>query len=231
MAAIIGVAFLLFGRPVRGFFGTADLVALMAVGAVGLVLAVTLITIVVMTTRRRRAASGGCVTCRFQCQHAMTGSPGRSLPGGRTLLPIQPVTPQPVRNNDFDCRERVPAGAGPRWPDRPMHHLNWARSKDSLAERSVAALPGHEPRRAGAGLPGQHLAAVRELGGQGGGLVKAFGVEDRRDPQIAPQGQFQAAGHRVPGDRRDHRLGQPQPAHAHRRSTVVTGPDRSTLTA
>jgi hypothetical protein len=136
MAAIIGVAFLLFGRPVRGFFGTADLVAVGAVGAVGLALAVALITIVVMTTRRRRAASGGCVTCRFQCQHAMTGSPGRSWlvttvdreratagpgrPGGRTLLPIQPVTPQPVRNNDFDCLERVP----PRWPDRPLHHVN-----------------------------------------------------------------------------------------------------------
>ena len=55
-----------------------------------------------MATRRHRAASGGCVGCRFQCQHAMTeetsgpvvrarqGSvaPTRSVP---VLLPVPAV--------------------------------------------------------------------------------------------------------------------------------------------
>jgi hypothetical protein len=43
-------------------------------------------------------------------------------------------------------------------------------------------------------------------------------------PQVAPQGQFQAAGHGVPGHRGDDRLGQPQPADTHRRVAVRCHP-------
>ena len=43
-------------------------------------------------------------------------------------------------------------------------------------------------------------------------------------PQVAPQRQLQAAGHGVPGDRGDHRLGQPQPGRPHRPVAVRRGP-------
>jgi hypothetical protein len=100
-----------------------------------------------MSTRRRRTAAGGCVTCRFQCQHAMTGAPGQPwpvrtavreqarpvrhagpVPGRpaaaghpvpRALLPIQPVAPRSVR--DEKALDLVPAGSVPRWPDRPAY--------------------------------------------------------------------------------------------------------------
>src|SRR5581483_11570860 len=76
---------------------------------------------------------------------------------------------------------------------------------------------------AGADEAGQaHRAAVDQRHAppaaedtEDGGLV--------RDPQVAPQGQFQAAGHGVAGYRRDDRLGQPQAAHAHRRVAVGGG--------
>jgi hypothetical protein len=142
LAAILLVVFAVFGRPVRGFFGTADVMAAVAVAIAGAALAAALVFAVVLATRRRRAAAGGCVTCRFQCQHAMTGVRGRAHlvrtvdragagrgaaaggPGPRTLLPIQPVAPPYVRDKCFKDRERVPAGAGPRWPDRPIHRAD-----------------------------------------------------------------------------------------------------------
>ena len=87
-----------------------------------------------MSTRRRRAAAGGCVNCRFQCQHAMTGprgdrrlwlvttadrrepaEPGPAVTGEQAPLPVRSVPvllPMP--------EVRVPA---PRWPDRPLHRV------------------------------------------------------------------------------------------------------------
>jgi hypothetical protein len=143
LAAIVLVAFVVFGKPVRGFFGSADVLAAAAVATAGAALAAVLVYAVAVSARRRRAAAGGCVTCQFRCQQALTSSPARlrlvssvdrdrvravpgrpaavAAPGGRTLLAIQPATPPFVRNKGFEDLERVPAGAGPRWPDRPIY--------------------------------------------------------------------------------------------------------------
>jgi hypothetical protein len=79
-----------------------------------------------MSTRRRRAGAGGCVSCRFQCQHAMTGqrlwlvtTADRRQPAG----PGQAVTgrqaPLSVRSGPVF----LPMPEVPRWPDRPLHRV------------------------------------------------------------------------------------------------------------
>ena len=48
------------------------------------------------------------------------------------------------------------------------------------------------------------------------------------DPQVAPQGQLEPAGHRRALDRRDHRLAEAQPRRTHRAGPVVA--DRPPVT-
>jgi hypothetical protein len=129
-AAIVAVAWLVFAGPVSHLFGDmATLVAIIA-ATVGTAVAAVLAFTIFMATRRHRAASGGCVGCRFQCQHAMTeetsgrwptltatraghdhSEPARSVP---VLLPMPAVR--------VAAAPAVAASAGPRWPDRPLHH-------------------------------------------------------------------------------------------------------------
>jgi uncharacterized membrane protein len=171
MTAIVLVVFVVFGKPTVHFFGTAALVVAVTVALAAAAVAAALVFAAAVPARRRRVAAGGCVTCQFRCQHAMTDQSGPSWPvsaagraraasgpgrpataggparwpgrprpastavraraasgsgrpaaaggaGGRTLLPIQPVAPRPVR--DKKDLELVPA---PRWPDRPAYRL------------------------------------------------------------------------------------------------------------
>jgi hypothetical protein len=77
MAALVLVAFLVFERPVGHFFDAAALVVAITVAvAVAAVLAALAFT-VFLSTRRRRAQAGGCVSCTLRCQHAMTEGPRR----------------------------------------------------------------------------------------------------------------------------------------------------------
>ena len=82
----------------------------------------------------------------------------------------------------------------------------------------------HVHRPAGADQAGQaHGPAIDER-------HAPASAEDAKDggfvghPQVAPQGQFEAAGHRVARHGGDHRLGQPQSADAHRPVAVGTDP-------
>jgi hypothetical protein len=137
LAAIVAVAWLVFARPAGHFFGAAALTVAVLVVIAGAATAAALVVAVFMSVRRRRAAAGGCVTCQFRCQHAMTGrSPRRWLattadrtppapgPQGRTgrrggiparsapiLLPMPTVRP-------------AMTGTTPRWPDRPVHRTS-----------------------------------------------------------------------------------------------------------
>jgi hypothetical protein len=119
MTAIVLVVFVVFGKPTVHFFGTAALVVAVTVALAAAAVAAALVFAAAVPARRRRVAAGGCVTCQFRCQHAMTGPPGRSWlvstvdreqatpvpahravaggPGPRTLLSIQPVAHPPVR--------------------------------------------------------------------------------------------------------------------------------------
>ena len=73
LAAIVAVAWLVFGGPVSHFFSTAAVVVAVLVAAASAAVAAVLVFATFMSTRRRRAGAGGCVNCQFRCQHAMTG--------------------------------------------------------------------------------------------------------------------------------------------------------------
>jgi hypothetical protein len=99
VAAIILVVFLLFGGSVRHFLDTAALMVAIAVVSAGAAIGAAFALAAFLSTRRRRAAAGGCVSCQFRCQHAMTEQPQR----------LRLVSSADHRS------------AGPRWPDRPIH--------------------------------------------------------------------------------------------------------------
>jgi hypothetical protein len=148
LAAIVAVAWLVFSGPVSHFFSTAAVMVAVMVATAGAAVAVALVFATLMSTRRRRAGAGGCVNCRFRCQHAMTGhsrgrrlwlvttadrrelaEPGQGVTGRQGPLPARSVPvllPMP--------EVRVP---GPRWPDRPLYRVP----------------PGTAPQRERAGSP------------------------------------------------------------------------------
>ena len=119
-AAIVAVAWLVFAGPVSHLFGDAATVVAIIAATVGTAVAAVLAFTIFMATRRHRAASGGCVSCRFQCQHAMTeetsGPPGARTSGERST------------HSFGTCPAADAGGQGrrdlsrPRWPDRPIHH-------------------------------------------------------------------------------------------------------------
>ena len=77
LAVIVLIAWLVFAMPVRHYFDNAALVMAVTVAAAGAVVAAALAFVIFMSVRRRRAAAGGCVSCQFRCQHAMTEPPRR----------------------------------------------------------------------------------------------------------------------------------------------------------
>jgi hypothetical protein len=124
LAAIVAVAWLVFGAPVSHFFSTAAVMVAVLVATASAAVAAVLVFATFMSTRRRRAGAGGCVNCRFRCQHAMTGQrlwlvtttdrresagPGEAVTGRQAPVPVRSV---PVF---------LPMPEVPRWPDRPLH--------------------------------------------------------------------------------------------------------------
>jgi hypothetical protein len=120
LVAIVVVAWVVFARPVSHFFGTAAVLAAVLAAAAVAATAAVLTFAAFMSVRRRRAAAGGCVSCRFRCQHAMTEDQG---PGGRqgswparsapVLLPMPEV-----------------GAPAPRWPDRPIYRTGAASPRE-----------------------------------------------------------------------------------------------------
>lgn len=101
IAAVALVVFLLFGRSVGHFFGAAALMVAITVATAGAAIGAACAFAAFLSTRRGRAAAGGCVSCQHRCQHAMTE--------------------QPQRLRLVSTADRSPAG--PRWPDRPVHRV------------------------------------------------------------------------------------------------------------
>jgi hypothetical protein len=126
LAAIVAVAWLVFSGPVSHFFSTAAVLVAVLVATASAAVAAALVFATFMSTRRRRAGAGGCVSCRFQCQHAMTGQrlwlvttadrrqpadAGQAVTGRQAAVPVRSV---PVF---------LPMPEVPRWPDRPLHRV------------------------------------------------------------------------------------------------------------
>jgi len=149
MAALVLVAFLVFERPVGHFFDAAALVVAIGVAvAVAAALAAVAFT-VFLSTRRRRARAGGCVSCTLRCQHAMTEGPLRlrlvsitdrnlsaspaapSAPvaapvaaGVRAVVPAGRSLPVVSVNGRTSPSSAVSSSPGhPRWPDRPARRV------------------------------------------------------------------------------------------------------------
>jgi hypothetical protein len=126
LAAIVAVAWLVFSGPVSHFFSTVAVMVAVLVATASAAVAAAVAFATFMSAQRRRAGAGGCVSCRFRCQHAMTGqrlwlvtTADRRQPAG----PGQTVTgrqaPVPVRSAPVF----LPMPEVPRWPDRPLHRV------------------------------------------------------------------------------------------------------------
>jgi hypothetical protein len=130
LAAIVAVAWLVFGGPVSHFLSTAAVIVAVLVATASAAVAATLAVATFMSTRRRRAGAGGCVNCRFRCQHAMT-----TVTGGRRLWlvttadrgePAGPGRAVAGRQAPLSVRSGpvfLPMPEVPRWPDRPLHRV------------------------------------------------------------------------------------------------------------
>ncbi len=140
LAALLVMAWLVFSRPVSHFFGTAAVLVTVAAAVAVAALAAAVAVAGFLSVRRRRAAAGGCVSCRFRCQHAMTEQLRQRwlvTTADRRLAPAQagsqghpgvvPVRSAPVLLPMPALRSAAstPAGAcgapAPQWPDRPGH--------------------------------------------------------------------------------------------------------------
>jgi hypothetical protein len=160
LVAIVAVAWLVFSGPVSHFFGTAALMAAVTVATAGAAVAAALVFATFMSARRRRAAAGGCVSCRFRCQHAMTEqarrlwlvttadrTPPRAAPGHRgnpghqgTMPPrsVPVLLPMPAVRSAV-----TPAAASaPRWPDRPAHRASQVPPLVPAPRRERVGSPG-----------------------------------------------------------------------------------------
>jgi hypothetical protein len=125
-AAIVAVAWLVFAGPVSHQFGHAATLVAVIAATVGTAVAATLACAIFMATRRHRAAAGGCVGCRFQCQHVMTEETSGRWPavaaartehvGVASTRSVPVLLPMPA--------VRVAATSAPHWPDRPIHSSN-----------------------------------------------------------------------------------------------------------
>src|SRR5205809_342822 len=166
LAAIVAVAWLVFGGPVSHFFSTAAVMVAVLVATASAAAAAAVAFPTFTSTRRRRAGGGGSMRCRFQCQHAMTGQ----------RLWLVTTADRRTRGAAGAAGGRAGQGNGVALGQvsRSVSRFGAGQQRRLGAERPVASRPGGEPGGPGDGLAGQGLAAVRELVRQGSRLVKAL---------------------------------------------------------
>ena len=112
LAAIVAIAWVVFAGPVSHFFSTAAVMAAVLTATAGRGRGRGARFAAFMSTRHRRAAAGGCVNCRFRCQHAMTGV-GGSRPGRLWLVTT-------AGRQEPGIRARASGSRAPCPPVRPL---------------------------------------------------------------------------------------------------------------
>ena len=137
LVAIVAVAWVVFARPVSHFFTTAAVLVAVLTVTIGAAVAAAFALAAFMSVRHRRAGAGGCVNCRFRCQHAMTGGEG-SRPGRLWLVTtadrqetgyqraIGHPGPLPARSVPVLLPMPEVRTTAPRWPDRPIYRTGAA---------------------------------------------------------------------------------------------------------
>jgi hypothetical protein len=95
--AIAGAgAYVLLHRAIGRILHIAGLVMQIVLITCAAAAAVALLTWIVRTVQRRRAAAGACTTCRFRCQLSLTQRPARASLGPEPVSPrLEPVPVQP----------------------------------------------------------------------------------------------------------------------------------------
>jgi hypothetical protein len=141
LTAIVAVAWLVFAGPVSHFVSTAAVLAAVLTATAVAATAAALAFAAFMSVRHRRAAAGGCVNCRFRCQHAMTGAEG---PGSRRLWLVTTADRREPRYQDPGGHSGPPPSrsapvllpmpevraSAPRWPDRPIYRTGAAPRRE-----------------------------------------------------------------------------------------------------
>jgi hypothetical protein len=158
LAVIVAVAWLVFAGPASHFASTTPVLAAVLTATAVAATAAALAFAAFMSIRHRRAAAGGCVNCRFRCQHAMTGVEG---PGSRRLRPVTTADrrppgyqlpgghsgPLPARSAPVLLPMPEVRAPAPRWPDRPIY-----RTADSRGRTGVSKC-GHARKDASLQVP------------------------------------------------------------------------------
>ncbi len=177
LAAMVLVAWLVFAVPVSHYFDTAALVTAVTVATAGAAVAAALAFATFMSVRRRRAAAGGCVSCQFRCQHAMTKPPrrlwlvttadrrppGADRPASAPGRPGAPRHPGPAPGRSASIllpmpavRSAAPAPAAAAPENRGPAAPRWPDRPALRASQATRRGPGADariPRRERAGSP------------------------------------------------------------------------------
>jgi len=116
IAILAIIVLVMLGADQTHLFNVVGLLVTLAIVLGGGVTGAGLTVLALRSVQRRRAATGACVTCRFQCQHAMVPAPSRRL-----SLVSSTDRGRPGETKVFVPLPRIPVRdhAGPQWPDRP----------------------------------------------------------------------------------------------------------------
>jgi hypothetical protein len=149
LAAIVAVAWVVFAGSVGHFFSTAAVLVAVLTVTIGAAVAAAFAVAAFMSVRHRRAGAGGCVNCRFRCQHAMTGRAGSGrlwlVTGADRRGPAPSGRPGPLPARSVPVLLPMPEvrDPAPRWPDRPLYRTTATPQRERAGSPAWASsVPG-----------------------------------------------------------------------------------------
>jgi hypothetical protein len=138
--AIFGIIVLIMlGADQTHLFNVVGLLLTLAIVVGGATTGAGLTVLALRSVQRKRAATGACVTCRFQCQHAMVPPQqqrmwlissvdrGAAQPRQQVFVPMPRIPARAHAGLVRDHAGPVRDHSGPQWPERPL--ITTARSE------------------------------------------------------------------------------------------------------